>query len=107
MTNDFMGPPWQMDWVRSARADRDAYPEHVRDLIDAIRAELVTVKDPYFRGIDNLPDLPEGCWVEPGRSTVPDGANVCYFDRGRGWLRYVFVRRSADPQITVEEVFWQ
>lgn len=66
-----------------------------------------TVKDPYFRGIDNLPDLPEGCWVEPAHSTVPDGPHIAYFDHGRGWLRYVFIRRTTDPQIIVEEVFWQ
>ena len=47
MTGEFMGPPWQMDWVRSARADRDALPEAVRNLVDEIRTELVTVKDPY------------------------------------------------------------
>ncbi|MFD4144432.1 hypothetical protein [Streptomyces sp. NPDC058572] len=107
MSSEFMGPPWQMDWVRSARADRDALPPAVRALVDEVRAELVTVEDPYFRGIDNRPDLPEGCWAEPGRSTVPDGPHIAYFDHGRGWLRYVFVRRAADPQIIVEEIFWQ
>ena len=83
MTGEFMGPPWQMDWVRSARADRDALPEAVRNLVDEIRAELVTVKDPYFRGIDNRPDLPAGCWVEPSRSTVPEGAHIACFDPPR------------------------
>ncbi|MER6689210.1 hypothetical protein [Streptomyces minutiscleroticus] len=52
MTDDgFMGPPWQMDWTLKAQAARDALPEHVRGMSDAVRAELVTVKDPCFRGI--------------------------------------------------------
>ncbi|MGW6569802.1 hypothetical protein [Streptomyces sp. NPDC054975] len=79
----------------------------VRDLLDDIRAELVTVEDPCFRGVDNLPDLPEGCRIVPLRSMVPNGLHVCYFGHGRGWIHYAFVRRTADPQIVVEEVFWQ
>ncbi|MEV6954544.1 hypothetical protein [Streptomyces sp. NPDC051183] len=46
--SDFMGPPWQMDWVDTARTTRDSLPKPVRDLIDGIRAELVTAEDPYF-----------------------------------------------------------
>ncbi|MEU3404519.1 hypothetical protein ABZ766_11300 [Streptomyces sp. NPDC006670] len=107
MSGAFMGPPWQMDWVDTARTARDSLPQQVRDLIDAVRAELVTVKDPYFRGVDNLPDLPMGCRIAPLLSTVPNGLHVCHFDHGRGWLHYTFVRRTADPQIIIEEVFWQ
>ncbi|MFB7170017.1 hypothetical protein ACFCYM_04180 [Streptomyces sp. NPDC056254] len=105
--SDFMGPPWQMDWVDTARTTRDSLPKPVRDLIDGIRAELVTTEDPYFRGLDNIPDLPPGCRIAPLRSTVPNGLYVCYFDHGRGWIHYTFTRRTADPQIIVEEVFWQ
>lgn len=43
----------------------------------------------------------------PGRSTDPKGRHVCLFDNGNGWLKYSFVRRTEDPQIVVEEVFWQ
>ncbi|MGW7065087.1 hypothetical protein ACWGHM_42295 [Streptomyces sp. NPDC054904] len=107
MSGVFMGPPWQMDWVQAAGAARDSLPPHVRDQIDAVRAELVTVKDPYFRGVDNLPDLPASCRIAPLLSTVPNGLHVCYFDHGRGWMHYLFVRRTTDPQIIVEEVFWQ
>ncbi|MFI7318057.1 hypothetical protein [Streptomyces venezuelae] len=49
---DLMGPPWQMDWTLKAQAARDALPEHVRKTVDAARTELVTAKDPYFRGIE-------------------------------------------------------
>ncbi|NUV59098.1 hypothetical protein [Streptomyces sp. CAI-85] len=35
MTDEFMGPPWQMDWTLKAQAARDALPEHVRKMIDA------------------------------------------------------------------------
>ncbi|MEV8544963.1 hypothetical protein [Streptomyces sp. NPDC051572] len=45
--------------------------------------------------------------VMPGRSTEPKGRHLCFFDRGNGWLKYTFVRRTEDPQIVVEEVFWQ
>ncbi|WP_234443143.1 hypothetical protein [Streptomyces cellulosae] len=71
------------------------------------RAELVTAKDPYFRGIDADAGLPEGMRLEPGRSTDPKGRHFCVFDNGNGWLKYSFVRRTEDPQIVVEEVFWQ
>ncbi|MFE0421271.1 hypothetical protein [Streptomyces sp. NPDC058953] len=40
-------------------------------------------------------------------SSRPRGAHVLYFDRGRGWLRFTFVGRVEDPQIVVEEIFWQ
>ncbi|MFI8294231.1 hypothetical protein ACIGBL_34560 [Streptomyces sp. NPDC085614] len=82
-------------------------PKPVGDLLDEIRAELVTVEDPYFRGVDNLPNLPGGCRITLLRSTAPNGLHVCYFDHGRGWIHYSFVRRMIDPQIIVEEVFWQ
>ena len=73
-----MGPPWQIDWVRSAQADRDTLPWTARDLVSAVRPELVTV-GPYFRGIDNIPDLPDGCWIEASRSTGPGCAHVSTF----------------------------
>ncbi|EYT78281.1 hypothetical protein CF54_38185 [Streptomyces sp. Tu 6176] len=103
----FMGPPWQMDWTLKAQAARDALPEHVRKTLDAARAELVTAADPYFRGIEADAVLPPGMSVEPARSSVPRGPRVLFFDNGHGWLRYVFVQRAEDPQIVVEEIFWQ
>ncbi|MFI6567573.1 hypothetical protein [Streptomyces sp. NPDC050534] len=96
-----------MDWVATAEDVRASLPDHVQAQLAAVRAELVTVPDPYFRGIETLPDLPEGCWIVPVRSTAPKGAHLCHFDSGRGWMRYVFIPRSADPQIIVEELFWQ
>jgi hypothetical protein len=107
VTDEFMGPPWQMDWRLDALASRDALPEHVRKMIDEVRAELVTAKDPYVRGIDTDRDLPETMHVEPVRSSDPKGPRIVYFDNHRGWLVYAFVRRFADPQIMVFEVFWQ
>ncbi|MER6014843.1 hypothetical protein [Streptomyces bluensis] len=107
MTDEFMGPPWQMDWRLDALAARDALPDHVREMVDVARAELVTAKDPYFRGIETDADLPDGMWVEPARSSKPKGAHVFYLDHGHGWLTYTFVPRTEDPQIIVEQVFWQ
>ncbi|MFC8103550.1 hypothetical protein [Streptomyces sp. NPDC057363] len=62
----FMGPPWQMDWTLKAQAARDALPERVRKMVDAARAELVTAKDPYFRG-RGLLAVTEGHWRRPVR----------------------------------------
>ncbi|WP_317985737.1 hypothetical protein [Streptomyces sp. 5-10] len=45
--------------------------------------------------------------VEPAQSTRPGGQHVLYFDHGRGWLRYQFTRRTTDPQLVIEECFWQ
>ncbi|MEU6735392.1 hypothetical protein [Streptomyces physcomitrii] len=103
----FMGPPWQMDWTLKAQAARDVLPEQARKIVDAVRAELVTADDPYFRGIETDTGLPTGMRVEPVRSSDPKGARVFLFDGGHGWLIYTFVRRTEDPQIIVEEIFWQ
>ncbi|MFD4763517.1 hypothetical protein ACFWOJ_33130 [Streptomyces sp. NPDC058439] len=103
----FMGPPWQMDWTLKAQAARDALPEHVRKMVDVARAELVTAKDPYFRGIEADADLPEGVRVQPVRSSDPKGARILFYDNGHGWMIYTFVRRAEDPQVIVEEIFWQ
>jgi hypothetical protein len=73
VTDEFMGPPWQLDWRLDALAGRDALPEHVRKMVDEARAELVTAKDPYFRGIDADGHLPETKYVEPVKSTDPRG----------------------------------
>ena len=107
MTDGFMGPPWQADWRIDALATFEALPDDVREIVLAVRAELVTAKDPYFRGIDAGAGLPEGMRVMPGRSTDPKGRHTCFFDDGHGWLKYSFVRRTEDPQIVVEEIFWQ
>ncbi|MEV0912671.1 hypothetical protein [Streptomyces hokutonensis] len=107
MTSEFMGPPWQADWTKEAEANRNALPLEALTLVDAARAELVTAKDPYFRGIDSDRDLPAGMSVEPVQSTRPSGEHVLYFGHGRGWLRYHFVPRITDPQIVIDECFWQ
>ncbi|WOX10673.1 hypothetical protein [Streptomyces sp. N50] len=106
MTDGFMGPPWQMDWRLDALAARDALPDRIREIVHAVRAELVTAKDPYFRGIETDADLPEGMTVEPALSSQPKGARMFFFDQGKGWLVYTFVPRVEDPQIVVEQVFW-
>lgn len=107
MTNDFMGPPWQADWTREAEDNRNALSDEGRDLVDAARAELVTARDPYFRGIDTDRDLPPSMSVEPVQSTRPGGEHVLYFGHGRGWLRYHFTPRATDPQIVIDECFWR
>ncbi|MFF5013925.1 hypothetical protein [Streptomyces sp. NPDC001165] len=106
MTDEFMGPPWQMDWRLDALTAFDALPDHVREIVQVARGELVTAKDPYFRGIETDTHLPDGMWVEPARSSQPKGPRVCYFDDGNGWLTYTFVPRAEDPQIIVEQIFW-
>lgn len=102
-----MGPPWQADWTKEAEANRNALPAEARAQVDAARAELVTANDPYFRGIDSDRGLPADMSVEPVQSTRPGGEHVIYFDRGRGWLRYHFAPRTTDPQIVIDECFWQ
>ncbi|MFI1768498.1 hypothetical protein ACH41H_41530 [Streptomyces sp. NPDC020800] len=106
MTDGFMGPPWQMDWRSDALGVLEALPEHAREMVYAARAELVTAKDPYFRGIETDACLPDGMRVMPVRSSEPKGARGLFFDHGRGWLKYTFVPRVEDPQIVVEQVFW-
>ncbi|HEY9439783.1 MAG TPA: hypothetical protein VIS29_14280 [Streptomyces sp.] len=61
-------------------------------MVDEARAELVTAV---------------GISVEPVQSTRPGGEHVIYFGHGRGWLRYHFSRRTTDPQIVIDECFWQ
>lgn len=86
MTDEFMGPPWQMDWRRDALASRDALPEHVRKMVDEARAELVTAKDPYFRGLDADGDLPETMYVESVRSSDSKDRASCTSTTTRaGW----------------------
>ncbi len=103
MTDGFMGPPWQVDWVEEARAYRDSLPEEIRKMIREGMAELITAGNPYVP----QDELPEGFHLEPARSSRPKAHHVLYFHHGRGWLRFTFVRRVEDPQIVVEEIFWQ
>ncbi|MFF7977652.1 hypothetical protein ACFZDK_00765 [Streptomyces sp. NPDC007901] len=107
MTDAFMGPPWQMDWRLDALVRLEALPEHVQKKVAEARAELVTARDPYFRGIAADAGLAESMHVEPVRSSDPKGPRILYFDNHRGWLIYTFIPRAEDPQITVVEVFWQ
>ncbi|WP_037678732.1 hypothetical protein [Streptomyces griseus] len=107
MTDGFMGPPCQMDWRLDAFAAREALSAYAQKMVDAARAELVTAKDPYFRGIETDADLPDGMMVRRDRSSDPKGRHIFFFDDGNGWLKYVFVPRVEDPQIVVEEIFWQ
>ncbi|MEU3350282.1 hypothetical protein [Streptomyces sp. NPDC037389] len=61
--------------------------------------DVLTAKDPYRPG-EHIP-------VEAARSTRFRGPHILAFDGGRGWARFVFIRRTADPQIVIEELFWQ
>ncbi|MFF7313761.1 hypothetical protein [Streptomyces sp. NPDC008137] len=45
--------------------------------------------------------------VRPLRSSRSKGSRILLFDNGHGWMTYTFIRRTEDPQIVVEEVFWQ
>ncbi|UUU32893.1 hypothetical protein JIX56_25130 [Streptomyces sp. CA-210063] len=45
--------------------------------------------------------------VRPLRSNDPKGRRIFFFDDCNGWLIYDFVPRTEDPQIVVDEVFWQ
>ncbi|MEV7420045.1 hypothetical protein [Streptomyces sp. NPDC089919] len=45
--------------------------------------------------------------MEPVRSTAPRGPHLAYFDNHRGWVLFTFLPRVAEPQIVVEEIFWQ
>ncbi|MFE4965969.1 hypothetical protein [Streptomyces sp. NPDC056660] len=51
-------------------------------MVHAARAELVTAKDPYFRGVETDAGLPEGMKVRPIRSSRPKGAYALFFDDG-------------------------
>ncbi|MFG3022070.1 hypothetical protein ACGFZQ_26560 [Streptomyces sp. NPDC048254] len=106
MTDGLMGPPWQMDWRLDALAAFEELPDHVREIVLAARAELVTAKDPYFRGIETDACLPNGMQVTPVRSSDPKGPRALFFDDENGWLMYSFAPRIEDPQIIVEQVFW-
>ncbi|MFF4216316.1 MULTISPECIES: hypothetical protein [Streptomyces] len=100
MSDDgLMGPPWQIDYVEAARTYRDSLPAEVRDSFREALIDILTAKDPYRPG-EHVP-------VEPVRSTRFRGPHVLFFDSSRGWARFVFIRRTADPQIVVEELFWQ
>jgi hypothetical protein len=65
------GPPWQADRRTDALATFEVLPDHAREIVLATRAELVTAKDPYFRGINADAGSLEGMSVMPGRSTEP------------------------------------
>lgn len=106
MIDDPLGPPWQMDWTKQAEEDFERMPSEGRQLVMAARAELITVDDPYFRGIDADVSLPHWITVRPLASTRPSGPHIADLAGGRGWLIFTFIRRQADPQITVTEAFW-
>jgi hypothetical protein len=99
-------PPWQMDWTTEARQEFDLMPPEGQQLILAARAELVTATDPYYRGIDADVSLPHWITVRPLASTSPGGPHIADLAGGRGWLIYTFIRRHAEPQITVTDAFW-
>ncbi|MGW2701198.1 hypothetical protein [Streptomyces sp. NPDC001340] len=95
-----------VDWRLDALAALEALPAHAQQMVYAARAELVTAKDPYFRGIETDACLPDGMQVMPVRSSEPKGARALFFDNENGWLKYTFVPRTEDPQIVVEQLFW-
>lgn len=95
-----------MDWTKQAPHDFQNMPAEGSDLVMSGRAELITAEDPYFRGIDADASLPHWMTVRPLASTNPGGPHILDLAGGRGWLIYTFMRRHADPQIVVTEVFW-
>ncbi|MFC8014964.1 hypothetical protein [Streptomyces cinereoruber] len=106
MTNDPQVPPWQMDWTVEARQAFDSMPADGQQLVLAARAELINVLDPYYRGIDADIMLPHWITIRPLASTSPGGPHIADLAGGRGWLIYTFIRRHAEPQITVTDAFW-
>ncbi|MEU9235212.1 hypothetical protein [Streptomyces subrutilus] len=125
MSDELPRPPWQMDWTGEARHEFERMPPDGRQLILAARAELVTAPDPYYRGIDatDRPPadepaedispgkasdaaLPHWVTVRPLASTSPGGAHIADLAGGHGWLVFTFVRRHAEPRITVTDTFW-
>ncbi|AXE26065.1 hypothetical protein C0216_23700 [Streptomyces globosus] len=103
MTDDCPRPPWKMDWTVEALQEFESMPD---DGVPAARAELITALDPYYRGIDADPSLPHWITVRPLASTSPGGPHIADLAGGRGWLVFTFIRRHADPQITVTDAFW-
>ncbi|OKI61637.1 hypothetical protein [Streptomyces sp. MJM1172] len=103
MSEEFTGPPWAVDWTKTASEYRDSLPRAVRDLIIDAVVELLSSRHPYRDdGLDTTKIS-----IEPARSTQPRGAHILNFDHNHGWLRYTFIRRAAEPQIIIETVFWQ
>ncbi|MFB0627902.1 hypothetical protein [Streptomyces sp. AB3(2024)] len=96
MSEEFTGPPWAVDYTQDAEKYRIGLPDEPREACWEALFELLTARHPY-RGED----------VEPARSTVPRGPHIAYFDSNRGWIRFTFLPRVAEPQIVVEEIFWQ
>ncbi|MFB7175719.1 hypothetical protein ACFCYM_33585 [Streptomyces sp. NPDC056254] len=80
--------------------------EDGKQLVLSARAELITVLDPYYRGIDADVSLPHWITVRPLASTSPGGPHIADLAGGRGSLIFTFTRRHADPQITVTDTFW-
>lgn len=100
---EFTGPPWAVDWTKTASEYRDSLPQPVRDLIIDAVVELLSSRHPYG---DHRLDTSKAS-IEPARSIQPLGPHVLNFDHNRGWLRHTFIRRAVDPQVIIEVVFWQ
>ncbi|MFJ3878542.1 hypothetical protein ACIPW5_13895 [Streptomyces sp. NPDC090077] len=96
MSEEFTGPPWAVDYTQDADKYRLSLSDEVREALRETVFELLTARHPY-----------RGDGVEPARSTVPRGPHIAYFDSNRGWVRFTFLPRVAEPQIVVEELFWQ
>ncbi|MFB0631481.1 hypothetical protein [Streptomyces sp. AB3(2024)] len=106
MIDEFPRPPWKMDWTAEALQEFESLPEDGKRLVLSARAELITAEDPYYRGIDADASLPHWITVRPLASTSPGGPHIADLAGGRGWLIFTFIRRHADPQITVTDAFW-
>ncbi|WP_255306545.1 hypothetical protein [Streptomyces sp. Wb2n-11] len=106
MSDELPCPPWKMDWTAEALHDFESMPQDGKQLFLAARAELITAPDPYYRGIDADVSLPHWLTVRPLASTSPGGPHIVDLAGGRGWLIFTFIRRHADPQITVTDAFW-
>ncbi|MFF3676514.1 hypothetical protein ACFYYS_21400 [Streptomyces sp. NPDC002120] len=96
MSEEFTGPPWAVDCTQDAEKYRLALADAPREALWEALFELRTARNPY-----------RGDHVEPARSTVPRGPHIAYFDGYRGWILFTFLPRVAEPQIVVEEIFWQ
>ncbi|MFJ8017382.1 hypothetical protein [Streptomyces sp. NPDC096339] len=103
MSEELTGPPWAVDWTKTASEYRDSLPVPVRDLVIDAVVELLSSHHPYRdHGLDTTKVS-----IEPARSTQPRGPHILNFDHNRGWLRYTFIHRAAEPQIIIETLFWQ
>ncbi|MFF7183172.1 hypothetical protein [Streptomyces sp. NPDC008121] len=75
-------------------------PADGRQLVLAVRAELITAVDPDYRGIDADAHLPHWINVRPLTPTSPGGEHIADLAGGRGRLAHLHLhppsRRTTD-----------